>query len=248
MDGQKKALVCIGRLNKASVQDDLLSKTLEFVWSNLAPWRDDPDRQTAVAEEELNAQLANFLQAQAIHNFPMVQFQHEQRQTGRRRVDLSVKPSSPVIICETYFSIYTPITVMEGKRLPAPDKIREKEYVTGGHEMSGGIQRFRLGLHGKDHDTVVLIAYLQKEHSEYWNKMINNWICAFAESNHGESWNTSELLADFHYDKGACTAKATSIHPRHSDCVSETIQIKHFWVELDRAQENPINNGRAPSH
>jgi hypothetical protein len=58
---------------------------------------------------------------------------------GSSPIDMSAHPTSPVIICGTYFSIFRPITLMEGKRIPPPEKAREKEYVTGGDKQSGGI-------------------------------------------------------------------------------------------------------------
>jgi hypothetical protein len=135
----------VGRITAGPADGCLVATTMEFVWNSLASWRDHPDRPSEVAEEALNAQLSMFLSAKASQEFPMVQFHHEQRQTQGRRVDMAAHPTSPVIICGTYFSIFRPITLMEGKRIPPPEKAREKEYVTGGEKQSGGIQRFKLG-------------------------------------------------------------------------------------------------------
>ena len=78
----------------------------------------------------------------------MAVFHHEEFQTGRRRIDLSVKTEQVIIAGTRKFTKYDPYLVIEGKRLPAPTKDREMEYVTGGQEISGGLQRFKLGLHG----------------------------------------------------------------------------------------------------
>jgi hypothetical protein len=223
----------LGGLSKASVQNSLIESTMDFIWNCLVPWRDDSEREQVDAEEDLNAQLHNFLQARATHEFPMVQFQTEQRQTGRRRVDLSAKPTSAVIICGTYFSIYKPITVIEGKRLPAPDKAREREYITGESEASGGIQRFKLGLHGKDHDVVIMVGYIQKETSVAWYEKINRWLHELATSS-PDDWHVGEVLTDFTCDENIEHAQSRSRHPRVKCCKTEFIRIRHFWIGLNR--------------
>jgi hypothetical protein len=112
----------IGRLSSTAVQTSLIEQTIDFVWECLIPWRNDPDRPSAEGEEELNAQFHNFLQSRANKAFPMVLFQHEQRQEGRRRVDLSAKPVKKLVIEGVTYTKYQPILVIEGKRLPAPNQ------------------------------------------------------------------------------------------------------------------------------
>src|SRR5690554_3382177 len=121
----------IGRLARTAVQDTLIEQTIEFIWDSLLPWKNDPDRPFAEAEEELNAQLHNFLQSRATDEFPMVFFQTEQRQEGRRRVDLSAKPTHAVTVQGVIYNRYHPLLVIEGKRLPSPSREREREYITG---------------------------------------------------------------------------------------------------------------------
>jgi hypothetical protein len=136
-----------GRISEGPITG-LLDRTVDFVRSELAGWRDDPDRAAEEAEERLNAQLCKYLNVAASHRFPMVKFSHEEKQTGARRVDMSALPSGGGFVGETYYSIYDPFLVFEGKRLPTPTPNREREYVTGGRDKSGGIQRFKLALHG----------------------------------------------------------------------------------------------------
>ena len=49
----------------------LVEQTLVFVFSELASWRDDPDRPPEDAEERLNAQLCKYLNVAASDRFPM---------------------------------------------------------------------------------------------------------------------------------------------------------------------------------
>lgn len=220
----------IGRLAKTAVCNSLIERTIEFIWSSLIPWKVDPDRPVAEAEEDLNAQVQNFLQARANEEFPMVFFQHERRQEGRRKVDLSAHPVQSHMIQGVNYSKYDPIIVIEGKRLPAPTKFREREYVTGGESVAGGIQRFKLGLHGKEHETVIILGYVQKRPLHDWHGCINGWISELAKT-HPRDWTVTESLSEFQSSDSDKRAKSVSVHPRTTGCKSKMIRILHFWIQ-----------------
>src|ERR1017187_2676 len=152
----------VGRLSHGP-EATLVERTLEFVWSELPKWRDDPERPREDAEEALNSSLCKYLEVRSRTAFPMVYFQHEERQGARRRVDVSALPIEGQIIGATYHSKYDPFIVFEGKRLPAPSGDREREYVIGTEKPSGGIERFKLGLQGSTLNLVAMIAYVQED-------------------------------------------------------------------------------------
>ena len=220
----------IGHLVRTAVSDSLIEQTISFIWDSLIPWKNDPTRPFTEAEEDLNAQFHNFLQSRANDIFPMVFFQHEQRQEGRRRVDLSAKPTQSVTIRGVGYSRYQPIIVIEAKRLPAPAKPREREYVTGGERVSGGIQRFKLGEHGKEHETVIMLGYIQKKIPQDWYHCINAWISELAKTQ-SDNWSISELLSEFQNSDSNARAQSVSVHPRVKGCKSQTIRILHFWIQ-----------------
>lgn len=212
--------------------DALVERTLEFVRAELAAWRDDSDRSSEDAEERLNAQLCKYLNVAASHRFPMVHFSHEEKQTGTRRADMSALPISGGFIGQTYHSIYDPFLVFEGKRLPAPSRSREREYVTGGTEKSGGIQRFKLGLHGARHTTAAIIGYIQKGDLEGWRALVNQWIREVATDATAvdEKWSEDEQLSDLAADLASHVASASSTHTRGAIAISTHILIRHLWV------------------
>lgn len=222
----------IGNLTRGVVQNSLFDQTVEFVWQSLIPWKNDPQRPHAEAEEDLNAQFHNFLQARANEVFPMVLFQMEQRQEGRRRVDLSVKPIHQVTIMGVPYNKYLPFLVIEGKRLPTPSKTREREYVTGDNDISGGIQRFKLGLHGREHTSAILLGYLQKGDAPQWHSRVNGWISELSESQPCD-WSSDESLSELDHQKGCVRARTVSRHPRGADCRSLPIEILHLWIQFD---------------
>ncbi|WP_339867517.1 hypothetical protein [Pseudohongiella nitratireducens] len=230
-----QAVNSIGQLSKTAISHSLIDQTIDFIWSSLIPWKEDPERPFAEAEEDLNAQIQNFLQSRANEVFPMVLFQHERRQQGRRKVDLSVNPIRSITINGVGYNRYTPIIVIEGKRLPAPTKSREREYVTGGKSVSGGIQRFKLGVHGKEHETVIILGYVQQKPLQDWYGCINVWISELAETHPGD-WDSIESLSEFQSLDSDMRARSVSVHPRVMGCRSKTIRILHFWIQCSSSQ------------
>lgn len=222
-----------GQISKGP-KGGLIDRTLEFVHSELAAWRDDPDRAPEEAEERLNAQLCKYLNVAASHRFPMVHFSHEEKQTGTRRVDLSALPRSGGFIGTTYHTIYEPFLVLEGKRLPAPSSSREREYVDGGAQKSGGIQRFKLALHGAQQETAAIIGYVQEGDIKRWHSLINEWIRELAsdKSAADEKWFLDEQLKSLVLDRASHVASTTSLHRRKEGAISPRIRIRHLWVAM----------------
>jgi hypothetical protein len=164
----------------------------------------------------------------------MVLFSHEEKQTGTRRVDMSALPSSGGFIGQTYHTIYDPFLVFEGKRLPAPSAAREREYVTGGAEKSGGIQRFKLGLHAARQATVAMIGYVQDRDMDSWRSLINTWIRELANDTTvaEEKWSSDEQLDALTAHGALRVASTTSLHSRTGSAISNKICIRHLWVAM----------------
>jgi hypothetical protein len=203
---------------------------LEFVLNQLPAWRDMPKRENVLAEEDLNSQLCKFLNAAArLHDFSMAYFHHEERQAGRRRVDMSALSPDPLIEGRTYFNL-EPFLVLEGKRLPAPSRDREREYVTGTGAASGGIQRFKHGLHGASLHHVGMIGYLQEDSPQAWRDRINIWLDELISSGDAQ-WTSDRKLSNFVYDSASRTSRCASVHSR-CDSISPQFQLSHLWVEM----------------
>jgi hypothetical protein len=216
-----------GRIS-AGLTVALADRTLEFVYAELAGWRDDQDRAPEEGEERLNAQLCNYLNVAASHRFPMVFFSHEEKQTGTRRVDMSAVPGKGGFIGQTYHTIYDPFLVFEGKRLPAPTSSREREYVTGGRAKSGGIQRFKLALHGAQQTTAAMIGYIQANDAVTWLSVVNQWIRELASDGTSaeETWSLDEQLTNFRDSNLLMRAPRQLIH------VSQMLFLWRFTFDI----------------
>lgn len=165
----------------------------------------------------------------------MVQFHHEEKQTQVRRVDISAGLSEGGFIGSTYYSIDDPFVVIEGKRLPAPGgKSRQREYVTGGDAKTGGIQRFKLGLHGAQFEMAAMVGYVQKGKLGFWHKRVNQWICDLSGGLHlgEERWSAKEQLSEFDEPSTGRTSMSVSSHSRTGKTKTPKIRLRHFWVEM----------------
>ena len=224
-----------GRLTHGPQVNALAERTLEFVREELPRWRDRADRKPQTDEELLNAQLCKHLEARARQSQFPVLFHHEERQTARRRVDISAGPAEGGFIGTTYHSIDDPFLVVEGKRLPSPGgKAREREYVTGHEKKSGGIQRFKLGLHGERVATAALIGYIQKSNPAAWHERINLWIRDLSSGLQlrDEKWTSDDQLRPLNYNRSLRTASCESRHRRVENCALPKILLRHLWVEM----------------
>ncbi len=217
--------------------DTLPAKTIDFVYNNLASWRDDPDRPNESAENKLNLQLCKFLDAKARNDFPMVRFDHEEYQIGRRSVDISASPSELTHIGAKAYTLYNPFLVLECKRLPVPSKDREKEYITGGkYNKSGGIQRFKLGLHGGDLEIAIIIGYIQEHASKYWLHKINKWLSELSKNKSSDSclWHGNEILSIIEEDVERNISRYKSAHNRVAKYkTAKDIELNHLWVLMN---------------
>ena len=218
-------------------QTSILS-IINFVSKQLPIWRDDPDRIDEQSERKLNSQLYKFLNSQANENFPMFCFGHEEPQYTNRDVDISVLPDKSMIIEAQVYTIYDPVLVIDCKWLPAPPpKEREKEYVTGNkpNKISGGIQRFKLGLHGAKHNLAVMIGYLQSHTNRYWYAKINSWIIELVKYPIGDgcTWTDDEILKAFKGDTTNGIYRYHSIHSRTGEIVNNKIELHHLWIVMN---------------
>jgi hypothetical protein len=229
----------IGHITAGIDHGTLALSTINFVRQQLPAWRDDPSRKEEQSENRLNLQLCKFLDSRARNDFPMIRFDHEEYQTGHRSVDLSAYPAKLVIIGARQHTLYDPILVLECKRLPAPSSDHQREYITGGIEQqSGGIQRFKMGLHGADLDIAAMIGYVQERSTGEWHRKINGWISELCSGKmtDGCLWQCSEILELLGEDVPTGIASYRSVHVRNGRNSSKEIQIQHVWIAMNKRQ------------
>lgn len=227
--------VAIGRLApELHHQGDWLTGVIDFIYRLLPHWRDDAERPVQAAEDRLSGQLCQFLNASTRHSsFDSVIFQTEvadPRAVGRI-LDLVALPHGRIVwVGARKCTIYDPLVPIECKRLPTPrGRTREKrEYLHTRQGRTGGVQRFRAGLHGGGSDVGAIIAYVQVGTVLHWYRTINRWINVLRRAG-VDGWTAAEELTAFSADTAGRTARSKSAHPRGTD---PAIILHHLWVEM----------------
>lgn len=117
----------------------------------------------------------------------------------------------------------TRIFFAEGKRLPKAGTKNEEEYVVGlssTGKPSGGIERFKLGLHGQSETMTdyAMIAYIENGSFSSWQTQINNTLSS-------EYPTDSSLTETPDKESGF-----TSSHNFLSN--NKNFKMHHFWIDL----------------
>jgi hypothetical protein len=128
------------------------------------------------------------------------------------------------------------VTVFEGKRLSSHiESKRRREYVfgheeNGKHVQSGGIERFKQSIHGRNFKYAGMIGYVQNGTFETWIGQVNNWIIELSQQANDPQWFEKEQLESILIKEQI--AEFSSIVCRQSDC----LHLTHLWVSLNQTQ------------
>lgn len=130
--------------------------------------------------------------------------------------DFYFYPNEQNVSTTSFFSV-------ESKRLPSPEKSREREYIIG-NKNNGGIERYKTEKHGKGLYDCGLLGFIENGSFKHWEVKINNWIKELAKID--EYWNNDEILSEAESNTDFCFLK--SIAHRKND----NIHLAHLWVKL----------------
>lgn len=220
-----------------------LHSLILFIADELPRWRDDPARPASTSETDLTDHLCDYLES-IVYKLPgLDSFKFRTEVTDERRksrkIDLALKPRSAKIwVGPRAYTKYQTLLPIECKILPTPNgkaipkskKDRdEREYVITRQATTGGIQRFKAGLHGSDHKLGAMIAYVQKETLVVWEKRVAGWIKDLAESGQ-QGWTEQDCLHLENSDDENGISVFVSRHKR-SGKLGE-IELRHLWVKM----------------
>jgi hypothetical protein len=132
------------------------------------------------------------------------------------------------------------ITVFEGKRLTNQlQKNRRREYVIGYEEKGkhiacGGIERFKLGIHGAKlkKNCAGMIGYIQDGTAENWQQKINTWIGDLSTQFYDPAWSIQEQLK--HQKNNERLSEYSSIVNR----AKSELYLTHLWIDLSPGVQN----------
>lgn len=207
-----------------------------FIAEELPRWRDHPDRPAATGEAALTEYLCDHLNS-AIHNsstWSHIQFRTETADEARggRKIDLAVKPRAATFIIEgRRHSQFESLFPIECKRLPTPIKNGrdEREYVTNEPGTTGGIQRFKFGYHGANHNFAAVIGYIQEQPLSHWLQEINQWVLELSMKTHA-LWCYTDTLEMLSEDTDTGIGRLKSMHTRSNNL--DVLELQHLWIVM----------------
>ena len=126
---------------------------------------------------------------------------------------------------------FDPLLPIECKRLPTPTGDRdEREYVFTKDGTTGGIQRFKAGLHGANHTLGAMIGYVQSETVQHWDARIADWINGLIKA--GQiGWIAADLLEFEQENPSKKIATLKSKHAREKGLPD--IALRHLWIAMN---------------
>lgn len=212
-------------------------KLIDFIAQELPRWRDDPERLPESSEDRLTSQLCIHLNSASRRSAAWSDFQFVPQEPddalGNRTLDLAAKPSgATLIIADRKYTKYQTILPIECKRLPTPSEKRrdKREYVITEPGTTGGIQRFKLGYHGKAHLVGAMIGYVQDHTFPHWIEQVNGWIGQLCISD-SSGWSDGDLLQLQTDDSSSRLCTLHSCHSRArglADC-----ELRHLWIRMN---------------
>lgn len=208
---------------------------LDFVAGELPRWRDNPRRLREMSEPRLTEQLRSHLNvaARTTAGMDFLQFSTENtdEMDRTRKIDLAPQPCGPVVWIQgrrhTEFDMLLPI---ECKRLPTPKRSDrdEREYVFSSFGTVGGIQRFKLAMHGGAHSLAAMVAYVQDGAPAAWCARIIDWIVGLAKVDN--DWSPDDRPEVKSFEPVQRVTRLRSRHRRPRGLPD--IELEHLWVEM----------------
>ena len=175
-----------------------------------------------------------------LHGISLTPFDsfRNQIQGSGRNADIGALPVDTITVEGITYKDYEQLLPIECKRLPTPPDSRrsELEYVHGmPGKRTGGIERFKHGLHGRENRHALLIAYVQAKSFVYWQTLINARLVEMA--NNGSSaglWRPVETLSEPASGQNAEVARLSSRHKRlRPPCCSNSVDMEHLWLRMN---------------
>lgn len=219
-----------GQLTHGIELDSSIKSVVEFIETQLDIFRNKNLGEISTVEDTLNEKLCILLQRN-IEARPYF-FKSEKIQdfdSGRSaKTDIGVLSiAEQILVLDRKYGENEAFFEIECKRLPTPGHNRKKEYVIGHTKPTGGIERFKKDIHGKNLRYAAIIGYIQKKDANHWYLKINDWVNERITAE-PDFWKDDDKLKKQTRLNGIdrFTSKNLRLKP------DRIINLFHFWVDI----------------
>ncbi|MEQ6122034.1 hypothetical protein [Reichenbachiella sp. MALMAid0571] len=231
-----------GELSEGVEIDASIKAVIEFIETHFSGFSEKVKGEITASEKAITDKLCKYFNRVA-GSYPFY-FHHENVEDHSSgispQIDIgTLSREEQITVGDRNYDEFDSFFSIEAKRLPTPGQNREKEYVIGHDKPTGGIERFKKGIHGKGLRYAAIIGYVQKEDFDFWFLQINDWIEELVKSSNGD-WLTQDKLRKFVGHTGEQLVKFESDHIRIDlEPEIEKIKLLHFWINL--VSDNTFN-------
>jgi len=223
-----------GQLTHGVELDSSIISVVEFIEVHFVKFRDKVKGEITTSEKSLTDKLCKYFNRNA-GNYPFY-FHHENVENPTSGIspqtDIgTLSDSEKLVIGDRSYGEFDSFFSIEAKRLPTPGQNREKEYVIGNDKPSGGVERFKKGIHGKNLRFAAIIGYIQEEDTSHWYLKINEWISELIIST-PKLWKENDKLVKQDIEQKGLDKFTSKNFRLEVDGEEDFIDLFHFWINL----------------
>jgi len=223
-----------GMLTEGIEPDSSIKSVVEFIEIHFTKFSKKVKGEITTSEKSLTDKLCKYFNRNT-GNYPFY-FHHENVENHASGIspqtDIgTLSEKEKLIVGDRSYGEFDSFFSIEAKRLPTPGQNREKEYVIGKDRPSGGIERFKKKIHGKNLKCAAVIGYIQKEDANHWFLKINDWIGELVASN-PEFWKDDDKLIKLNTELNGLNKFISKNFRSEVDRQEDCINLFHFWISL----------------
>jgi len=223
-----------GMLTEGIEPNSSIKSVVEFIEIHFTKFSKKVRGEITTSEKSLTDKLCKYFNRNA-GNYPFY-FHHENVENHASGIspqtDIgTLSEEEKLTVGDRSYGEFDSFFSIEAKRLPTPGQNREKEYVIGKDRPSGGIERFKKKIHGKNLKWAAVIGYIQKEDANHWFLKINDWIGELVASN-PEFWKDDDKLIKLNTELNGLNKFISKNFRSEVDRQEDCINLFHFWISL----------------
>ncbi|MDC7996333.1 hypothetical protein [Altibacter sp. HG106] len=223
-----------GQLTHGIELDSSITSVVEFIEIHFTQFREKVKGEITASEKSLTDKLCKYFNRNA-GSYPFY-FHHENVENPASGIspqtDIgTLSDNEKLVIGDRSYGEFDSFFSIEAKRLPTPGQNREKEYVIGQDRPSGGIERFKSGIHGKNLKYAAIIGYIQEEDANHWYLKINNWIGELMSST-PDLWKEDDKLIEQASKLDGINKFVSKNFRSEAKGQEDFISLFHFWISL----------------
>jgi hypothetical protein len=204
---------------------------LDVIEGGLAEFAGRKEFKSIKNEKGITNRLCKILSGHKLLYFHHEGMQDEETGTSPS-VDIEAVATIGTVFEARLYAREETLMAIEAKRLPTPPPTsREREYLVGSEKRCGGVERFKLGVHGKQSAAWTILGYVQQHDFKSWRDKINGWIDDLSKTGKPSGfWDATEKLEMI--AENVTTMRGRSKHKRQHDDKNDEIEVAHLWVSL----------------